>query len=260
MKRYMIIAFNLVFVFSFILSGCITINIVTPTPTKISCPPTSENTPVQTTPIPTKTYTPSPSATSTLTLTPTITSVTTQEPIQGTTKEKSICRLGPDLVYDVAKYIEPNRIIIIEGRDLSSNWYWIYDEGDSESCWMSAGLISVTQDISILPILTPIPSPRPTVKPTDTPTRKPPPPPTPTYGGFPPPDTSPSGGTPTDTITPETSPDTPSPDTPTNEPPTATPLPTTFNISPFPTSIFDDYHVVVPANQQWLSSNTSINI
>lgn len=175
---------------------------------------------------PTATMTPSPSVTPTVTLTPTESPKTPQVPISGITIENSICREGPYKNYDVVRYYEQNQVVLIEGRVLDSTWFWISVEDISKKCWMNAGLLLISQDTSIVPVLTPIPSPRPTAKPTQTPTRKPPPPPTPTNTGYPPPSTSPSVVTPTETTTPGTSTDTPLPDTPTNEPPTDTPIPT----------------------------------
>jgi hypothetical protein len=97
----------------------------------------------------------------------------TPEPIRVTVNEDSRCRQGPGVEYDQVDFLEPNEEVVIEGRNSDSTWFCISKVDIPENCWVNAELLSIDQDTSVVPVLTPIPSPRPTdVSPTNTPTKK----------------------------------------------------------------------------------------
>lgn len=95
--------------------------------------------------------------TSTLTVEPTFTFTPAPEGAQATTNQNLNCRLGPDMAYETAWFFPEGHIATITGVNDDGNWLLI-ERGDGEGeCWVSRYYVSVTGNLSLMPVITPMP-------------------------------------------------------------------------------------------------------
>lgn len=98
---------------------------------------------------------------------PSATQSTDSQPVDSqspnaTPLDNTNCRLGPDSVYGVVIVAEAGEALPIDGRNNDSSW-WRVQPVDADPCWLGANTVTVTGDVSGVPILsTPAtPTPRP---------------------------------------------------------------------------------------------------
>ncbi|MEA3351628.1 MAG: hypothetical protein U9Q82_13490 [Chloroflexota bacterium] len=130
-----------------------------PTDTDVPVSATATSPPPTDTPVPpTDTPTPSPSPTEPPTHTPT----PTKEPAALEANQDAVCRIGPGLAFSIRKYLVAGE----EAADVSGvvdadpKWWLITLASDDDvSCWIADQAVTVSGNVSALPILTPPPLP-----------------------------------------------------------------------------------------------------
>lgn len=71
------------------------------------------------------------------------------------------CRAGPGEVYDVVGGFHTGQSAPIDGRDEGSAWWWIESPAAPVRCWVWAGAVSTSGDLSGVPVLAAPPTPTP---------------------------------------------------------------------------------------------------
>jgi hypothetical protein len=133
-------------------SNIITIFVVEPTPETL---------------VPFITSTATLTLTPSLTLTPTMTLTPEQGKPEANANENLNCRRGPSILYDVIWYFMKGESAPIVGRTSDNGWLLI-ERGDGlGECWVGAGIVTVSGDLTKVVIVTPPPLP-PTYTPTFT--------------------------------------------------------------------------------------------
>lgn len=122
------------------LQGC---NTSRDSTTPLPAPPTTDTPFVQ----------PQPSSTVTLTPIPT----RTPEALLGRVKLVLVnCRIGPGTVYGILNELEEGQSVRITGRNEQGTWYYVRDPGNPGGfCWLSAEVVEVSGDVSVLPVVPP---------------------------------------------------------------------------------------------------------
>lgn len=114
--------------------------------------------PTTVTPIPQITISPSiePTITPTNTETPTI----TLGPPMATANQTANCRYGPGEFYDLISHLGLNQSSLIVGRNQTSSW-WVIERVDGifGTCWIWDGIVTISGDISNVPVVEPPPTP-----------------------------------------------------------------------------------------------------
>jgi hypothetical protein len=113
------------------------------------------------TPTATTTNTPTPTITSSPTFTPTPTQTLT--PTLGapvaTAHIDANCRGGPGTVYDYLSYLHNGQSSPVTGRSADWTWWVILRVDGGGSCWISAGVVTVSGDTSRVPVIAAPPTP-----------------------------------------------------------------------------------------------------
>lgn len=125
-----------------------TVDSWTKTPT-LTFTPTLTYTP-SLTPTATHTLTPTQTLTPPITLSPTITLTPTYALPTFTLNSQAHCRYGPGTAYLHAADFYIGDTGQVWGRDYSSSWLWVQPDKISYQCWVSASVVDVVGDVSIL--------------------------------------------------------------------------------------------------------------
>jgi len=130
------------------ISYAATVELWTKTPTQ-TFTPTLTDTPTLT-PTPTNTLTPTPTLTPSITPSPTITLTPTYAFPTINIKMQSHCRYGPGTAYLHAADFYIGDTGQVWGRNYSSSWLWVSPDKINYQCWVSASVVDVEGDISVL--------------------------------------------------------------------------------------------------------------
>ncbi len=90
--------------------------------------------------------------------TATQTTTATLGPPFATGNENCNCRFGPSSDYDVVGYLLEAQSAPIDGRNAEWTWWWIKRQDGYGHCWVWDGLVSVSGDTSVVPIINPPPT------------------------------------------------------------------------------------------------------
>jgi hypothetical protein len=81
------------------------------------------------------------------------------------------CRKGPATYYPIVAILKKGVTVEAFGRDLNNTYFFVQDPvSGSNGCWILGSFGTITGNLEILPVFTPIPTPRPTYTPTPPPT------------------------------------------------------------------------------------------
>lgn len=95
------------------------------------------------------------------TLVPSSTPTPTLGPPMVTALLNANCRFGPGMVYDVIAYMLEGQTAPIEGRNAESTWWYIRRVDGVGHCWIWEGLVTLSGDLSGVPIVPSPPTPTP---------------------------------------------------------------------------------------------------
>ena len=109
--------------------------------------------------------TPTPTAqlpTSTSTPTPTVTPTPTLPPPIAIALQNAFCRYGPSQVYEPSAMLNQGQSAPIQGRNNDDTWWFVLPEGERYGCWVWAGAVDASGDLSGVPRRLAPPTPTPT--------------------------------------------------------------------------------------------------
>ena len=109
--------------------------------------------------VPFVTDTPTLTLTPSLSLTPTITLTPVQGKPEAKADENLNCRRGPSTYYEVLWYFMKGDSATIVGRTSDGGWLLIERTDGLGECWVGAGIVTVTGDLSGIVVVTPPPLP-----------------------------------------------------------------------------------------------------
>jgi len=92
---------------------------------------------------------------------PSLTPTPTLGPPMVTALLNANCRFGPGMVYDVIAYMLEGQTAPIEGRNAESTWWYIRRVDGVGHCWIWEGLVTLSGDLSGVPIVPSPPTPTP---------------------------------------------------------------------------------------------------
>ncbi len=156
MKKYLLLAFALLFLLSCNLGGFSAEDLATQTSTALTAiaaswtdtpVPTSTFTPTFTL-TPTETLTPTLTFTPTITLSPTVTATPTFAFPSVTVNKQAHCRYGPSVAYLHAADLYAGDKGTVRGRFVYSQWLYIKFDKLNYFCWVAPSVVDVVGDIS----------------------------------------------------------------------------------------------------------------
>jgi CSLREA domain-containing protein len=110
--------------------------------------------------LPTDTAQP-PTATSTPAPTPTHTPTPTPETPVAVAHENANCRFGPGTQFDPSAILNQGVTAPIQGRNAESTWWFVLPSGERYGCWVWAGAVETSGDLSGVPVRAAPPTPTP---------------------------------------------------------------------------------------------------
>jgi len=110
--------------------------------------------------LPSETLTPTLEITATITPTVGPSESATPDVVLGQVNKQTNCRTGPGAIYDLVATYSAKTNLQIVAQDLGGGYIFVQNPANpTEACWIPAGNITTTADLSALPAYTPLPSP-----------------------------------------------------------------------------------------------------